>query len=146
MNALFFVMIIAIAGGAAISFQSLFSGFIGEKLGIIESIFIVHLGGLLLASVLLLAVGGGNVASWRSLPWYTLCAGFLGVIIVGSISYVVPRIGLASTLTITISIQLILGAIIDHFGVLQATHHTLDLSRAVGILVLLLGTWLVIRK
>ncbi len=145
MNAVFLVMMIAIAGGAAISFQSLFSGVIGEKLGIIESIFIVHLVGLLLATVLLLAVGGGNVASWRSLPWYTLCAGFLGVVIIGSISYVVPRLGLATTLTITISIQLILGAIIDHFGLLQAAHHTLDLSRIAGILILLVGTWLVVR-
>lgn len=145
MNAVFLVVMIAVAGGAAISFQSLFSGLIGENLGIIESVFIVHLGGLLLASVLLLAVGGGNMSSWSSLPWYTLCAGFLGVIIIASISYVVPRIGLASTLTITISVQLIISATIDHFGLFQATQHPLVPSRVAGILVLLIGTWLVMR-
>jgi transporter family-2 protein len=145
MNAIFLVAMIAAAGGAAISFQSLFSGLIGDKLGIIESTFIVHLGGLLLATILLLAVRGGNVASWQSLPWYTLCAGFLGVIIVGSISYVVPRIGLASTLTITISVQLILSAIIDHFGLFQTAQHPLVPTRVIGILVLLFGTWLVMR-
>lgn len=145
MNALFLVILIAAGGGAAISFQSLFSGVIGEKLGILESVFIVHLGGLLLASVLLLVAGGGNIASWRSVPWYALCAGFIGVMIVASISYAVPRLGLATTLTVTIVSQLIVGAIIDHFGLLGVTSRPLDLSRVIGMLILFAGTWLVIR-
>ena len=145
MSAVFLVIMVAMAGGAAISFQSLFSGIIGKRLGIVESIFIVHLGGLLLGGFLLLVARGGNISSWRTLPWYSLCAGFLGVVIIGSISYVVPRLGLATTLTITISIQLVLGAIIDHFGLLHAAYHPLDLPRLVGIVILLLGTWLVVR-
>jgi len=145
MNALFLVILVAAGGGAAISFQSLFSGVIGDKLGIIESVFLVHLGGLMLAGVLLLAAGGGNIASWRSVPWYALCAGFIGVAIVASISYAVPRLGLATTLTVTIVSQLIIGAIIDNFGLLGATQHPLGISRVAGMLILFLGTWLVIR-
>jgi len=145
MNALFLVIMIAASGGAAISFQSLFSGVIGEKLGIIESVFIVHLGGLLLAGLLLLVAGGGSIASWRSVPWYALGAGFIGVAIVASISYAVPRLGLATTLTVTVVSQLIIGAIIDHLGLLGATHHPLDLARVIGMLILFVGTWLVIR-
>ena len=145
MQSMILVIMIAVGGGAAISFQSLFSGVIGEKLGIIESVFIVHLGGLLLAGTLLLVIGGGNIASWRSVPWYALCAGFIGVAIVASISYAVPRLGLATTLTVTIVSQLILGAIIDNFSLLGATHHPLDISRVAGMLILFLGTWLVIR-
>ncbi len=145
MNALLVAIMVAVGGGAAISFQSLFSGVIGEKLGIVESVFIVHLGGLMLASVLLLAIGGGRIAAWRTVPWYALGGGFIGVVIVASISYAVPRLGLATTLTITIVSQLILGAIIDNFSLLGATHHPLDLSRAFGMLILFAGTWLVIR-
>ena len=139
------VMMIAVGGGMAISLQSLFSGVIGEKLGIIESVFIVHLGGLVLASALLLLIGGGSVASWRGVPWYALCAGLLGVAIVASISYAVPRLGLATTLTVTIASQLIIGAIIDHFGLLGAPVHPLDISRVVGMLILFVGAWLIIR-
>jgi len=90
-------------------------------------------------------IGGGNVASWRTVPWYALCAGLLGVAIVASISYAVPRLGLATTLTLSIVAQLVLGTIIDHFGLLGATHHPLDLSRIVGMIVLFVGTWLIIR-
>jgi len=145
MQSMILVIMIAVGGGVAISVQSLFSGVIGSKLGILESVFIVHLGGLLLASVLLLLIGGGNIAAWRTVPWYALCAGLLGVAIVASISYAVPRLGLATTLTATIVAQLIVGAIIDHFGLLGATHHPLDLSRVLGMIVLSVGTWLIIR-
>jgi len=145
MQSMILVIMIAAGGGMAISLQSLFSGVIGDKLGILESVFIVHLVGLLLASALLLLAGGGNIASWRTVPWYALCGGLLGVAIVASISYAVPRLGLATTLTVTIVSQLIVGAIIDHFGLLGATIRPLDLSRVMGILVLFVGTWLIIR-
>ncbi|MEA1871627.1 MAG: DMT family transporter [Candidatus Bipolaricaulota bacterium] len=139
------IILIAVGGGVAISLQSLFSGVIGEKLGILESVFIVHLGGILLAGVLLLFAGGGSIVGWRNVPWYALCAGFLGVAIVASISYTVPRLGLATTLTVSIVVQLVLGGILDHFGILGATPRPLDVSRVVGMLILFLGTWLVIR-
>ena len=145
MQSMILVIMIAVGGGMAISLQSLFSGVIGDKLGILESVFIVHLVGLLLASALLLLAGGGNIASWRTVPWYALCAGLLGVAIVASISYAVPRLGLATTLTLSIVAQLLLGTMIDHFGLLGATHHPLDISRVAGMLVLLVGTWLIVR-
>lgn len=145
MQSMILVIMVAVGGGVAISLQSLFSGVIGSKLGILESVFLVHLGGLLLASVLLLFAGGGNIATWRSVPWYALCAGFLGVAIIASISYAVPRLGLATTLTVSIVVQLVLGAILDHFGLLGATVRPLGLSRVVGMIVLFAGTWLIIR-
>ncbi len=145
MQSMIVVIMVAVGGGVAISLQSLFSGVIGDKLGILESVFIVHLGGLLLASALLLFAGGGNIASWRTVPWYALCAGFLGVAIVASISYAVPRLGLATALTISIVAQLVLGTIIDHFGLLGAPVHPLDISRVVGMLILFVGAWLIIR-
>jgi len=138
-------VIVAVVGGIAISLQSQFSGTIGGRIGVLESTFIVHLGGLLLAGLLILALRGGNLAAWRAVPWYALCAGFLGVIIVGSVSYAVPRLGLAPTLTLAIVAQLLLGAILDHFGWLGATPRPLDLPRLVGLAVLCAGTWLVVR-
>jgi transporter family-2 protein len=67
------------------------------------------------------------------------------VVIVACVSYAVPRLGLATTLTLTIVAQLVLGTILDHFGLLGAIHRPLDVSRAVGMVVLFLGTWLIVR-
>lgn len=138
-------VLIAMIGGVAISLQSLFSGVIGSKVGVAESIFIVHAGGMLLAAVIIAFLRGGNLAAWNTVPWYTFTAGFLGVVIVGSISYTVPRIGLASTLTLAVVAQLVVGAILDHFGLLGAVQRSFDLPRILGLAVLGVGTWLVIR-
>lgn len=132
MSSLLPVALISLVGGVAICLQSLFSGGIGARVGVAESTFIVFL-------------RGGNLGAWHSVPWYTLTAGFLGVLIVASVSYAVPRLGLASTLTLAIVAQLVVSAVLDHFGWLGAVPRPLDLARIIGLLVLGAGTWLVIR-
>lgn len=138
-------VVAAVVGGLGICLQSLFSGVIGSKVGVPESVLIVHAGGMVLAGAIMAVLRGGNLGAWSTVPWYTLSAGFLGVVIVGAISYAVPRIGLASTLTVTIAAQLGVGALLDHFGLLGAVARPLDLPRSVGLLVLAVGTWLVVR-
>lgn len=138
-------VLIALVGGVAICLQSLFSGVIGTRVGVAESTFIVHVGGVLLSGAIIVFLRGGNLGAWHSVPWYALTAGFLGVLIVTSVSYAVPRLGLASTLTLTIAAQLLVGVVLDHFGWLGAVPRPLDLARVIGLLVLGAGTWLVIR-
>jgi len=131
--------------GGAITIQSLFSGTLGARLGPMESALIIHLGGLLLAAVIVVGLRGGNLSAWRTVPGYVYLAGFLGVLIVGAYSYAVPRLGLAASLTLAIVVQLILGAILDHFGLLGAAQRSFDLVRGAGIALLLAGTWLILR-
>lgn len=135
----------AIAAGAAIAVQSSLSGFIGRRLGVVESAFLIHLTGLALAGALLVVLGSRTVASWRDVPWHAAAAGFLGVGIVAAVSYSVPRLGLATLLTVTIVAQLVLGALLDHVGWLGAAARPLDVPRIAGIGILLVGTWLVVR-
>lgn len=138
-------VLVALVGGVAIALQSLFSGVIGAKLGVAESTFIVHLGGFLVAGVLILVLRGGSIGQWRTVPWYAFTAGFLGVVIVGAVSFSVPRLGLASTLTLAVVAQLLLGAVLDHHGWLGASVRPLDLARIIGLVALGAGTWLVVR-
>jgi len=137
--------LVAVLGGLAIGFQSFSSGILGDRVGVMESVFILHLGGLLAAALILLFMRGGNVSAWRSVPWYILLGGLLGVIILAAYSFAIPRIGLATTVTLAIVAQLLLSAVIDHFGLLGSIQHSLDLRRAIGMLVLFAGTWLIIR-
>jgi transporter family-2 protein len=144
-NASLFATLSALAAGAAISVQSSLSGLIGRTLGVLESAFVVHLGGLVLAGAIMLGLRGGNLGAWRSVPWYAYGAGFVGVVIIAAVSYTVPRLGLATTLTLTIVAQLLLGAFLDHIGWLGAAPRPLDATRLLGMAVLLAGTWLVVR-
>lgn len=138
------VGLVAAVGGVAIAFQSLFSGVIGEHVGILGSVLIVHLGGLVLAGALFF-LRGGDLTGWQGIPWYAFLAGFIGVVIVACVSHAVPRLGLGNTLVITVASQLIVGVLLDHFGLLGATTRPLDPTRGVGIGLLILGAWLAVR-
>lgn len=145
MTGLIPVIIIATIGGIAITLQAQFMGLMDKNIGTLDSMFITYgIGGLIIGIAMLLN-RGGNLSAWRSVPWYAITAGVLGLIIVGSIGYSTPRLGLVTTLTILVASQFIIGALLDHFGILGADLRPIDLSRLGGIGVMLLGVWLIIR-
>ena len=142
MNAIIPLIIIAAIGGTAITLQGQFMGLLDRNIGTKESVFITYAGGGILAGCIMLAARGGNLKAWQSVPWYTLGAGVVGLVIVGTIGYTVPRLGLTRAFTIIIATQLIVAALLDHFGWLGAMSRPLDLSRLLGIGILVLGVWL----
>ena len=53
--------------------------------------------------------------------------------------------GLVPAFTIIIASQFTVGALLSHFGLLGAVVRPLELSRLVGMGILLVGIWLIIR-
>lgn len=146
MQAILFVILVGLAGGVAIGFQGPLTSLMSQRVGTIESVFIVHLGGTIAAMLpLVLFMGGGNVGHWRTVPWYALLAGVLGLPILSAISYTIPRLGAATTVILIIAGQLIIGAVLDHFGLLGAAIRPLTLSRLAGMVIVFAGVWLMIR-
>lgn len=145
MNNFIILLLTAVIGGVAVTLQAQFMGVMDQSLGTLESVFITYGSGGLLVGLAMLAVRGGHLAAWRSLPWYVPLAGILGLIIVGSIGYVTPRLGLVATFTIFVAAQFIFGALIDHFGLLGAAIRPIGLSSLAGMVIVLVGVWLIIR-
>jgi transporter family-2 protein len=146
MPTILLVVAFGLLGGVAVGLQSPMASQITEELGLLESIFIIHIGGALLVGVPLLLRGGGNLDHWRSLPWYALLAGGCGLVIIAAISYAIPRVGVAATVTLVVAGQLTLSTALDHFGWLGMDPRPLDLPRLIGIAVLFLGVWLIVRR
>lgn len=139
------VLTVAAIGGVAVALQAQFMGLMDKNIGTLESVFITYGFGGLMISIFLIFNRGGNFSTWKSVPWYAFTAGLLGLIIVGTIGYTTPRLGLVTAFTIIVASQFIVGALLDHFGILGADLRPLNLTRMSGILVILLGVWLSIR-
>jgi transporter family-2 protein len=144
MQSIALVVLICLVGGVAVAVQASFAGILSDTVGLVGNGLIVFGGGFLFALVILLFVQGGQIGQWRSIPWYVFLAGPLGIVIISSIGYAIPRIGVASTLTLIVVSQLIVGVILDHFGWLTIPR-PVDLQRLIGIAILFLGTWIVLR-
>lgn len=146
MNATWLAVLLGLLGGVAVGLQGPLSSLMSQRLGVLESVFVVHLGGALLAGLPLLLLGGGNLGAWRSVPPPALAAGALGVVLVATFSYAMPRLGVAAAVTLLVAAQLTIGTLLDHFGLLGAAVRTLDLSRLLGLAALFAGTWLIVRR
>jgi bacterial/archaeal transporter family-2 protein len=145
MQTIIVIILVGLAGGMAVGIQSPLASMISQRLGTLESVFIVHIGGALVALIPLLFYGGGKLAEWRSVPWYALAAGVFGLVVIGAISYMIPRIGVAAAITTIVAGQLLVGTILDHFGLLGAVERSLDSTRILGLAVLLVGVWLTVK-
>lgn len=132
-------------GGVAIAFQSPLASLMSQRIGTLESAFVVHAGGALLAGLPLIFLAGGRISEWRSVPPAALGSGALGIALVAAVSYTIPRIGLTSTIAVVISAQLMIGTVLDHYGVLGMETRPFGMLRAAGVAILFVGTWLVTR-
>lgn len=137
------IIIIGLLGGVAVGIQSPIAGAMGQKIGGIAGSFVVHLSGAIVSGVLLFFIGGQKIRDWHILPWYMLIAGVFGVFLYQTISITLPRLGSTLMVTLVIMGQLIMGVIIDHYGWLGVQQHPISFTRLAGVLVLLVGGYLI---
>jgi bacterial/archaeal transporter family-2 protein len=145
MNSTVLIVLVAVVGGAAISIQAQFLSLMDRGLGTLEGVFVTYTSGGLLISLAMLVVRGGKLGAVASVPWYTLLSGAIGLIIVGTIGYSAQRLGLVAAFTIIVASQFITGALIDQYGLMGATVHSMNFSRSIGIFLTLSGVWLILR-
>jgi len=144
MSPIFFIILIGLIGGMAIGVQGPLSSMVTQKLGSLESVFIIHIGGAIAALIPMLFVGS-RLGEWKSVPWYALVAGSFGLIVITAMGYMIPRIGAAGALITLLAGQLLVASLLDHFGLLGMTPRTIDLQRIIGFGVVMLGVWLTVK-
>jgi bacterial/archaeal transporter family-2 protein len=146
MNNTLYVILVAIIGGFAVTLQGQLMGMLGRNVGISASVFTNYFCGAIIASIMIITLQPINIKLLINVPWYLLLVpGILGLIIIGSFSYTVPRLGLAITFTIIVTAQFILTIIIDHFGLFGTSSRPIDINRLVGFSSLIFGVWLITK-
>jgi transporter family-2 protein len=139
---------LAVVAGLAGSVQVALMSRLGERIGVLEALaFSAALTAALAAVVLVLA--RGSVAGFERAvhqPWWMLLGGVMGLLIVFTITYAGPRIGVAATVGILIAGQLAMGAAIDRWGLFGSQRIALHWPRLLGIALLAAGAALSLRK
>jgi len=138
--------LIGLLGGVAVGTQAPIAGAMSQRVGGLSTSLIIHAGGAALSAALLLAQGGGErLAQARHLPWYMLGCGAFGVVLYLTISHTVPRLGATPAIALIIVGQLLVGLVVDHFGLLGVPIRPLDAARALAAVLLVAGGCLAVR-
>jgi transporter family-2 protein len=135
---------IALVAGMAVTLQGQFMGQMDRNIGTAESVFITYGVGALLAGLMMLMLKGGALSTvFTAVPSYTFISGILGLIIVASIGYTVPRLGVTTALTLVLVGQYFLATLMDNNGWFGTPIREIGFKQISGLLVILAGTYLV---
>ncbi len=129
----------SIAAGLCISLQSVFNARMGEKIGFWEANTFVHGTGLVFTLIMLLAAGGKGFSKLGEVNRLYLLGGVLGVLIIFSVMEAITALGSAYAVTILLITQLIVATAIDTLGLFGSPAIRLDMTRILGIAVMIAG-------
>ncbi|NMB20032.1 MAG: DMT family transporter [Firmicutes bacterium] len=140
-------LVLAALSGLFMALQGSLNTALGKVVGLLEGTFIVHLIGTLLAlGLLLVGLGQGSIAEYSRAPWYTYLGGVLSVGIIYLVTSAISKLGVAPATTAIILGQVFTAALVDHFGWFGLECIPFSFGKAVGIVLMAGGAWLLLSR
>ncbi len=123
----------AIIAGAAMSLQGVMNTRLGDKVGVLETNAFVQLVGFVLALVIAMIFGKGDIRQLGQAPWYSWMGGVLAPVI--TVTVMLAIAGLSPTVAISTILlsQLTVAALIDAFGWLGSEQTPFSWQKLLGV-------------
>ncbi|MBL4561295.1 MAG: DMT family transporter [Labilibaculum sp.] len=144
----YFLMLLALALGCFLPVQASINAKLGGflKAPLMAALVNFMVGGFVLLLVVLGTRTPNNLLlAVKEAPVYVWIGGLMGSIFVGSIIFLIPRLGAALSFSLIVCGQLVFSLILDHFGMFGVPVQPINWGRIAGVL-LILGGVLVIHK
>lgn len=147
MNPTLFIMAAVAAAGAATALQAPINARLAGPVGsTVNAAFVSFAVGTVALGVLAMAMQTRpDVAALKAMPLWTWTGGLCGVIFVLAATWGVPRLGVATTITLMVAGQLVLALLLDHFGAFGVERQPINLLRILGVAMVFAGVVLVRR-
>ncbi|MFN8559564.1 MAG: DMT family transporter [Dehalococcoidia bacterium] len=149
MNGSAVAMAMVFAAGLSMGLQVVINAALARRIGVPQtgsfSAFITSM--LLLALVAVLSRQSPTTVlnAVRQPPWL-LTGGFAGALVLSAIAFAPPRIGSLATIALLLAGQLLMGTLLDAFGLFGITRVGLPPGRIAGLLLLAAGAALILRR
>jgi transporter family-2 protein len=139
-------VLLTAAVGGLIALQPPINAGLGRVTGNLPAALVSFaIGTLLLALIVALVGQAGGLSSTFDVRWYYLLGGVLGAAYVTVALIAVSSIGAGGVAAATITGQLTAAVVIDRLGVLGLEETPFTAARIAGVVLLLAGTYLVVR-
>jgi transporter family-2 protein len=149
MSPLAAAMVACVVAGVASTLQATFASILGRRVGVLQATTVAALTGGVIVAIGALVSGrgaGGIVAVFREPVWLWLLAGLFGATVVTTLTFAPPRIGVFATFALLIGGQLVASVLIDALGLFGVERVPVTVARLMGILLLVAGGALVLRR
>jgi transporter family-2 protein len=134
--------------GCLVGMQAPINSRLGRTLGGVQAAtFSFLVGTVVLVSISYVLAGGlGSFGRVGRVPWWALVGGALGAVYVFVALEAVKTLGASGLTAVVITGQLAISVVIDRLGLLGIAKSQISVSRVAGLVLLVAGTLLVVRK
>jgi transporter family-2 protein len=148
MNGAAAAIVLAVIGGVLLAIQAPTNALLGKASGspIVAAFISFVIGTIALGAAVAATSGRLTAPELRQVPWYAWIGGFYGAFFVAVAAFGAPRVGIGVLLTAAIAGQLAAALVLDHYGLLGLARHPVNLTRALGLVLVLVGAVLVRRS
>ncbi|HUA73778.1 MAG TPA: DMT family transporter [Solirubrobacteraceae bacterium] len=141
-------VLVGVGAGCLVGMQAPINSRLGKTVGGVQAASFSFLAGTV-ALVSLTFVLRGGLGSWGRIgqvPWWALVGGLLGAVYVFVALEAVRTLGASGLTAVVITGQLAISVAIDRFGLLGVAKQHVGVQRVLGLVLLLAGVVLVVRK
>ncbi|MGO3049830.1 EamA-like transporter family protein [Staphylococcus casei] len=139
----FVFYIIAIIAGIFLSTEGAIYAVLGDHIGKLESSLYNFSIGSIILGIALLFLGKGSLSYTIKAPKWELTGGALGVIYLTVLVISIPLIGVGLAMGSVVVGQMIMSAIIEHFGLLGSEKRPLRIEKIVAIILMIIALTLI---
>lgn len=82
----------------------------------------------------------------EGITWYKWVGGLFGALYIAGMILIAPQIGVANIVALSFTGQILFALVLDHFGLLGFSMHSLNAMRVLGACLLIAGTMLILRN
>lgn len=138
-------LFVALVGGVLLAAQAPTNALLGKASGsaIVAAFISFLIGTIALGAAVAVTSGKLFDPGLKQVPWYAWLGGFYGAFFVAAAAFGAPRVGLGVFLTAAIAGQLAAALLVDHYGLFGLIRQPVTLTRAAGLLLVLVGAVLV---
>ena len=136
----------SLIAGAAMSFQGVMNTRLGDKVGVLETNVFVQGAGLVLALVIMLIFGKGDLTRLPQAPWYAWLGGLLAPVITVTVMLGMGMLNPLLAVSTILIAQLGVAALIDSLGWLGTNPVPFTWHKVVGLVLMCAGVILMKLK
>ena len=141
-------VLLAVAAGVFVGLQAPVNARLSRGVGNLQAATVSFtIGTLVLILIASLSSGGlSGIGNVGKVPWWALIGGVLGAFYVTVALITVRTLGLSALTAIVVSGQLAIAVVVDRFGLFGLSKQHIGAPRMIGLVLLLVGVGMVVRK
>lgn len=132
-------IIYSFLAGVVITIQGVFNTRVSDKIGLWETTVLVHAVGLTVALIVMFLWGEGSLKKVGEVSKIYLMGGAFGVVIIFSVIKGFTLLGPSYSIAILLITQLIVGLLIDTFGLFGNPQMKFYITKPIGLIVVFIG-------